>query len=162
MKRNTPMKRTAFKAKVPPPRPVKRMDGYTLKPRPMAVPVVAANASVFAPQPKVEVLQHLGYMALVRKLPCDRCGWYRKGFMQFCHADEGKGTGTKTDCRLGWPGCGPHDGLPGCHYLIGTQRILPKEERREFERQASARTRAKIIAAGTWPARLPLWSEPCP
>lgn len=106
MKRSAPMKRTAFRPKdAPPPRPATRMDGYTIRPRPVAVPAVAANAPTFAPQPKVPVLQHAGYMALVRGLPCDRCNWFRKGFIQFCHADVlgvgGKGFGLKSDCRLG-------------------------------------------------------------
>lgn len=159
MKRNTPMKRTGFKRPFPPPQRQATQSTCTPRPRLVAVASAASNASVFNPQPKIEVLDHQGYMKLVRGLPCARCGWFRKGGIQFCHADEGKGMGAKTDCRLGWPGCGPHDGLPGCHYLIGTARILPKEERREFERQAGANTRTAILDAGMWPARLPLWRK---
>lgn len=104
-------------------------------------------------------VQHQGYMALVRLQPCQRCGWYRKGWMQFCHADEGKGMGIKSDCRLGWSGCGPHDGLPGCHWIVGTSGQLSKEERREFERWAGRRTRSTIVMNGQWPKRLPKWEE---
>jgi len=109
------------------------------------------------PIPKENALQHLGYMALVRKLPCARCGIV--GFSQFCHADEGKGGAIKTDCRRGWPGCGPHNGQPGCHWYVGTSGRMPKAERRAFEEQAGQSTRATIIAAGQWPKRLPLWKE---
>lgn len=109
--------------------------------------------------PKDAPVQHQGYMALVRLQPCQRCGWYRKGFMQFCHADEGKGMGIKSDCRLGWSGCGPHDGLPGCHWIVGTSGQLSREERREFERWAGQRTRSTIVMNGQWPKRLPKWEE---
>ena len=162
MKRSTPMKRTAFKSKgLPPPRPAKQLDGYTPRARPMAVPAVAANASRFAPQPKDNPLQHAGYMALVRRLACARCG--RPGPSQFCHADilgaGGKGKGIKSDVRLGWPGCGPdiRTGAPGCHWIVGTSGKLTKGERHAFEAAAGAQTRAKILTAGTWPARLPRW-----
>src|SRR4051812_19019750 len=76
-----------------------------------------SNDAVFA-QPKENAIQHEGYMRLVRLLPCANCGI--EGYTQFCHADQGKGMALKTDCRRGWPGCGPRPGVPGCHYLIGT------------------------------------------
>lgn len=67
--------------------------------------------------------------------------------------------GIKTDCRLGWPGCAPHDSLMGCHWFVGTSGEMPQMHRRAFEREAGARTRALIVAAGTWPKRLPRWTE---
>jgi hypothetical protein len=112
--------------------------------------------------PKSKPIQHEGYMALVRLLPCDHCG--REGPSQFCHSDEGKGGAIKSDCRFGWPGCGPymHQGVmfPGCHYLIGTQRIYPKEQRRRYEAEASHRTRTRIEAQGLWPAGLERIEQP--
>ncbi len=123
--------------------------------QPVRVPDGLARAIVQIP--KQNALQHIGYMTAVRKLPCARCGIV--GFTQFCHADEGKGMAIKTDCRLGWPGCGPHHGLPGCHWLIGTAGFVVKSDRRAFEREAGVRTRAAVIAAGAWPARLPRWPE---
>lgn len=150
------MKRTALRSKAPAPRPVKVIQ-YQPRPRAAAVAVADQRARLVVPVPKAEPLQHQGYMAAVRKLPCASCGIV--GFTQFCHADEGKGTGIKSDCRLGWPGCGPHDGVPGCHYLIGTQRVLPKAERRQFEAAAGAATRKQILAMGLWPARLPHWND---
>ncbi len=99
--------------------------------------------------PKEGLLQHAGYMALVRQLKCAHCG--RAGPSQFCHSDEGKGTGIKSDCRLGWPGCAE------CHFAIGTQRIYTKVLRRVMEAEMAARTRDEIETRGLWPKSLPLW-----
>ena len=98
-----------------------------MNPRAVVVAVAGPDRAVVS-VPKERAIQHAGYMAAVRKLPCGMCE--TGGFTQFCHADEGKGMGIKTDCRLGWPGCGPHDGEPGCHWLIGTSGRLSRSERR--------------------------------
>jgi hypothetical protein len=103
--------------------------------------------------PKSRPIQHKGYMAAVRSLPCYRCGVI--GLTQFCHADEGKGMGLKTDCRLGWPGCGPHGSSPGCHWEVGTSGRMSREERRAFEREAGEATRETVAALGQWPKKLP-------
>lgn len=113
------------------------------------VPVAGNPASAIE---KENALQHRIYMDLVRQLPCAHCG--RAGPSQFCHSDEGKGQGIKTDCRLGWPGC------PECHHAVGTQRIYPKVLRRAMEAQMAARTRALITSMGLWPNSLPHWGEP--
>lgn len=149
------MKRSGFKSKLPPRRPVKQIEGYTPRPRAVAVAVAGPDRALVS-IPKQESLQHEAYMAAVRKLPCIRCGIV--GFTQFCHADEGKGMGLKTDCRLGWPGCGPHDGKPGCHWWIGTSGLLGRNDRRAFESRAGALTREAIRFQGQWPATLPAWA----
>jgi hypothetical protein len=96
--------------------------------------------------------QHAGYMAAVRGLGyCMNCS--RACRPQFCHADEGKGMGIKTDVRRGWPGC------PECHFLIGTSGTYTKAERRGIEARLAHKTRAAVAAAGTWPRALPKWSE---
>lgn len=148
MKR-TPMKRTSMR---PPPKPPKVYETYTPKEAPAReLRMVDTRARLTVAVPKVKVWQHAGYMDAVRALPCIRCNAPPRS--QFCHADEGKGTGTKSDCRAGWPGCA------ACHHAIGTQRIYPKAERRAFEADYGRRTRAAIIAAGAWPANLPRWAE---
>lgn len=153
------MKRVAFTRKTPPRRESTQWTGDRLPAsRAPALRLVAPAPREIQPIEKENALQHLGYMALVRKLPCARCG--AVGFSQFCHADEGKGERIKTDCRRGWPGCGPHDGQPGCHWFVGTSGRMPKADRREFERLAGARTREKVVGSGKWPKRLPLWIEP--
>lgn len=154
MKRSAPMKRTAFARQLPPPRPAKTID-YTPRPRAAARPNAGAAPRLAAPAPKERAVQHQAYMTEVRTLPCYRCGVV--GFTQFCHADEGKGQALKTDCRRGWPGCGPHHDSAGCHWLVGTSGRLPRAERREFEREASSATRARIRALGLWPTTLPAW-----
>lgn len=100
---------------------------------------------------KESPIQHAGYMNAVRSLPCARCGALPRS--QFCHSDEGKGTGIKSDCRLGWPGCSQ------CHHDIGTARIYPKEQRRQIEAEYARRTRNQIESMGLWPKNLPRWSE---
>lgn len=158
MQRKTPMKRTGFKRTSPSKsiresihdvKPVegKLLTGLTRNPNyssPANDPFVAV--------PKGESIQHQGFMRLVRMLPCAHCGI--EGYSQFCHSDEGKGAGIKSDCREGWPGCSPRPGVPGCHYLIGTQRIYPKADRRELERSMAAATRKKIYDLGLWPKDL--------
>lgn len=161
MKRSAPMKRTAFKSKLPPQRAVKTYEVHTPKPRtPALLTMVGPGllAAMFRPQPKDNVIEeHGAYMALVRKLPCARCGDYLPGFMQFCHADilgkGGKGKGLKSDCRLGWPGCAP------CHYYVGSTGRMPKAKRHAFEARAGTETRQLVFSRGLWPASLPLWHD---
>lgn len=148
MKR-TAMKRTPFKRKHEP--TVPRAE------RPMAQLSPATRRGTYAgtvmgkPISKDNPHQHEGYMRVVRLMSCAHCGL--PGPSQFCHSDEGKGTGIKSDCRLGWPGC------PACHVKVGTARIYPKQERRELEAYMAAKTRAAVLAANNWPKNLPLWSE---
>lgn len=96
-------------------------------------------------------IQHAGYMNVVRSLPCERCGHPPRS--QFCHSDEGKGIGIKSDCRLGWPGCAQ------CHHDIGTARIYTKDQRRQIEAEMAKRTRHKVESMGLWPKNLPRWSD---
>ena len=100
---------------------------------------------------KENLLQHAGYMDLVRAMPCAHCGAPPKS--QFCHSDEGKGTSIKSDCRNGWPGC------DRCHKAIGTSRIYPKEQRRALEAEMARQTREQIEKSGLWPKNLPRWTE---
>lgn len=104
---------------------------------------------------KLEMLQHLGYMARVRQLGyCMRCKCEpRKGQLQFCHRDQGKGTGIKTDVRGGWPGC------PSCHHVIGTSGELSKDCRRAEEDRLGFETRQEIRRRGWWPKTLADWPE---
>ncbi len=122
-----------------------------IKKIPMAQPrgVIARVDDVVRPQVKEHAIQHKAYMDLVRLMPCAHCK--KAGPSQFCHADEGKGTGLKTDCRRGWPGC------PECHHLLGSTGKLGRDERRRLEALHGARTRAVIEAARLWPDGLERW-----
>lgn len=150
------MRRSPLRRKAPlRSRPVRRVDAPAVErePKPLAK---ATRRGVYAgavqpAKPKEELIQHSGYMDAVRQLPCAHCG--KPGPSQFCHSDLGKGTGIKSDCREGWPGCAD------CHYAIGTARVYAKPFRRVLEANYAARTRASIIAAGKWPAKLPRWTE---
>ena len=152
------LKRSPFKAKGFEPRPVKTLDGYTPRPRAVAVAVRDDSARMVVPVPKENALQHEGYMAIVRRMPCAHCG--RQGPSQFAHADEGKGLAIKTDCRRGWPGCADGPGRIGCHTLLGSTGTFTRDQRRHLEESHGAKTRAQIVADGAWPAGLPMWVEP--
>jgi hypothetical protein len=159
--RRTPLKPgKGFKRPTWVPKPCKAIE-YQPRPREAATVRVDTRARMVVQVPKQEPVQHEGYMAVVRRMRCARCGI--KGFTQFCHSDEGKGMGIKSDCREGWPGCGPHmEGLtmvPGCHYLVGTQRIYDKDKRRRFEAAAALKARTVIRMLGLWPADLEPWPE---
>ena len=122
---------------------------------PTAIPESQRRNAVFArmdvpatpPIDKENAPQHAGYMNLVRALPCAHCGKPPRSV--FCHSDEGKGMGIKSDCRQGWPGC------PECHDAIGTQRIYPKKQRRALEAEMARQTRELIEKSGQWPKTLP-------
>jgi hypothetical protein len=120
--------------------------------------VPARIDDVAHPRPKAGAVFSEPYRALVRQLPCARCGY--RGATQFCHADVGKGMAFKTDDRLGWAGCGPHDGTSGCHHLVGSSGHYPKERRRLLEEIYARWTRDQIEQAGLWPPELPHWEEP--
>lgn len=100
---------------------------------------------------KENASQHSGYMAAVRRLGyCMRCK--KTCRPQFCHRDQGKGGGIKTDVRHGWPGC------DDCHRLVGSSGKLGKIGRREEEDQLGAQTRLEIERRGWWPPQLARWS----
>lgn len=107
------------------------------------------------PVPKERILESPAYENAVRALGfCVRCGWV--GRPQFCHRDAGKGIAIKTDVREGWAGC------DACHALLGGHKgggRMPKEQRRAEEDRLAAITRAKVLALGLWPKRLPTWEE---
>lgn len=128
-------------------KPERRLTVANTLPLPRAT--MATDFAPAATAPKEQTLQHQGYINLVRSMRCIRCGAAPRS--QFCHADEGKGQGIKSDCRLGWPGCAD------CHWLVGTARIYGKAERRALETDYGRRTRESVIACGLWPKRLPLW-----
>lgn len=108
------------------------------------------TSGVAIPKPQAPS-QHTGYMVAVRALGyCMRCGVSCRP--DFCHRNAGRGKGEKSDVREGWPGCRP------CHQQVDTGG-WPRAVRRAVELLLGAMTRAAIIAAGTWPERLPLWNQ---
>jgi len=152
------MKRSGFKRK--PRVPYVRAERVAPVYARLTVPVNYArfDAPIVA-LPKESPVVHEGYRKLVRLMACAHCGIF--GFTQFCHSDEGKGMGIKSDDRTGWPGCGPHhegkNMVPGCHFLVGSTGYLPRDQRRALEAQYAADTREIILLSGHWPDDLPLF-----
>lgn len=130
---------------------------FTATLRPLHTARMGRCDGVAVAVPKEDVLTSEAYRRAVRGLECMRCGHPPRS--QFCHTDEGKGTGIKTDDRKGWAGCGPHDGTPGCHHFVGTSGTLPKAERRAEDARLAAKTRETLRARGLWPKSVPEWSE---
>lgn len=119
---------------------------------PLARSGTYAGTSSGEPVKKECASQHAGYQAAVRDLGyCMRCRCSCRP--QFCHRDEGKGMGIKTDVREGWPGCA------GCHWIVGTSGHYQRDEKRALELELGRRTRNAVRAAGTWPARLAPWED---
>lgn len=146
------MKRTEFKRKVPPPRAAKQYEGANPSaPRAPLPALLMAPRITLRPIKKEQAIQSEAYMRLVRAMFCAHCG--RRPKSQFCHSDQGKGMGIKTDCRRGWPGCAE------CHFMIGSTGTFKREHRRVLEADYAAKTRAQILADGTWPAGLPHWRD---
>ena len=144
-----------FKSKRPAHQPAVERE-----PRPLAKatrPMVYAGTTTGKAVEKESPARSEAYRRLVAAMPCWMC--HVEGHSQAAHADKGKGLSLKADDRTCFPACGPHDGLVGCHYTIGTSGTFTREERRAIEEQAGADTRAAILAAGTWPKNLPLWSN---
>lgn len=72
MKRSAPMKRTAFRSKLPPQRAVKTID-YTPRPRDVAVAVQAATGPIVQ-VPKFVYVRDLRLRAMCRAMACQHCG----------------------------------------------------------------------------------------
>ena len=155
MMRRTPMKRTPMKrapwpqreyVAAPPPPPTRGRLVQMARCDDGAVPVEKERAIVSEP-----------YRRLVAALPCMVCGM--AGISQAAHPNTGKGAGIKTDDRLCFPLCCDQPGRQGCHPKFDQHALYTRDQRRELEPAWGAQTRAQILAAGTWPPRLPLFVE---
>jgi hypothetical protein len=154
MLRRSPMKRTPFKS-----RRIVKSEGPNVDREPRAMsrlPVVPNyGGTTTGPVAKEDVVESAAFENAVRDLGyCVRCGWI--GRPQFCHRDQGKGAGIKTDVRSGWAGCSD------CHSLLGGHAgggRMPKAERRAEEDRLAAITRAELIRRRTWPKSVPMWEE---
>ena len=91
------------------------------------------------------------YRRLVAAMPCANCG--AAGPNQAAHANFGKGMGIKSSDTTCFPLC------VACHQDHDQGGMLPRDVRRANESRWGAMTRAAIIAAGAWPANLPLWEN---
>ena len=62
--------------------------------------------------------------------------------------------GIKACDTTCYPACAPHDGLVGCHYLIGSTGTFTRDERRAIEAQAAEATRILLIRMSEHDAKL--------
>lgn len=138
MKRGKPLQRKPFKRPELPPR-VNTVHVPRSEP---ARATLRAPTRFTEPILKAVRVESEPYRKLVASLPCWRCGIH--GYTQACHGDYDKGMQLKTCDLTCWPGCGPHDGIEGCHEFVG--RRMPRQERRSFEARAAADTQATLIA----------------
>jgi hypothetical protein len=109
------------------------------------------------PRPKTPTVHSEAYRRLVAALPCVRCGI--QGASQAAHPNSDKAKGKKADDRECFPLCAARPMAPGCHFLFDQHHLFARGERSDIERNWGKRTRERILAAGKWPADLPLWSE---
>lgn len=158
MKRTTPLQRSGFKPKHAP-RPVKRMDDYTPRPR---LPAVAANddkARMVVPVPKREVIRSKALREAYRKLPCqfiDQWGYLcdrQDGTVCCCHsnwAEHGKGMAMKADDSRGAAGCSQ------CHHELDQGKNWDADMKRKKWQGAHERSVRLLVSMGLWPADIPI------
>lgn len=172
MKRSTPLQSSAFKTRSQKlaaagfaRRPSGKMAGGLWpdpeEPREDRFPGVDIDAihrgrygsnAVNAPQPKDAPARSEPYRRLVASLPCALCGIH--GRSQAAHGDEGKGLQLKSSDTTCYPACGPHDGRPGCHYLIGSTGTYTRTERRAMEASFARQTWAALLKLGRHDAKV--------
>jgi hypothetical protein len=81
--------------------------------------------------PKASIVRSERYKRYVASFPCFACGL--EGFSQAAHANYGKGMGMKVCDLRTFPLCGPHWGMPGCHFQHDNSIDMTRDERRELE-----------------------------
>lgn len=107
--------------------------------------------------PKDEPARSEEYRRLVAAMDCAHCG--RGGPCQAAHGDMNKGARIKSDDRTCYPACADAPERLGCHSILGATGMFTRDQRRALESKYARQTRAAILADGTWPKNLPLWSE---
>lgn len=143
MNRGAPMKRTAFRRKVPVrvTLPIDDDQVITIEriaPRLYRVPV--PSAPIHHETPKLAPLRSEQYRRFVASFPCFACGLV--GSSQCAHANEGKAMGAKTCDRRTFPLCFKH------HSDLDNSRGMTRDERRELERNYVERMHVLARAAG--------------
>lgn len=96
--------------------------------------------------PKEKRLRSEAYRRYVASQECFFCRV--EGFSQCAHENEGKGMSLKVCDSRTFPACGPHWGLPGCHFLFDNLIDMTREEARFAGSTASAEMRARAERDG--------------
>lgn len=152
------MKRTGFKPKHPP-RPVKRMDSYTPKPRAAAVAIHDGKARMVVQIPKRQYVENKKLREAYRVLPCQftdnsgsLCG-REDGTVACCHANwgvYGKGLAIKADDSRAASGCGR------CHHELDQGKNWDAETKWQKWHDAHERSVRLLVSMGLWPEDVPI------
>lgn len=123
--------------------------------RPASVPVTPSTSgcrAVIAPRdaanavPKDAPVRSEPYRRFVAEQECFLCRVV--GFSQCAHENVGKGMAMKVCDSRTFPACGPHWGMPGCHYLFDNLVDITRGQAREIGAKCSAEMRARAAASG--------------
>jgi hypothetical protein len=148
------MRRTAFKQPARPERIPMAWPGV----QHFAAPAVIQD--VVMAQPKECAVRSEPYRRLVAAMACKACGI--SGYSQAAHPNTGKGAGIKADDRECFALCCDRPGVRGCHPQFDQGAMFSKAVRQAIEPVWAADTRRAIVAAGQWPANLPLYEPKQP
>lgn len=160
MNRTTSLKRTGFARKFEP-RPVKRMDGYTVRPRPPAEPERQLEDQPIVQVPKFVYVKSPTLREAYRLLPCQYDRDDREG--SICAANDGtvccthsnwgihgKGGRIKATDDRGASGCN------WCHHELDQGTAWSNEEKQARWWAAHVRSVRLLVAMGAWPKRIPV------
>ena len=159
--RSTPMKRSGFKPRMPPPKPEANREQALAQRALEAMKNVVPRAATMAgsctgkPVAKNAPLRSEKYRRAVASLPCAHCGI--EGYSQHAHENDGKGARMKVDDRRAMPLCCTRPGIEGCHVAFDQYRLVPggRDAHAELGRTLAEQTRDRINAMGLWPAGVP-------
>lgn len=155
------MKRSPFKVQRPPRRPATQIgDGYTLRPRFMAVAVAGpARAAVAVPKFSYVRDERLRYMC--RAMPCMCCGASgEQAGVTWAHSNQakhGKGLGEKASDVFVAAMCA------WCHRELDQGNTETQAEKAARWTAAWRKTISVAITSGLWPlgVALPKGWQPC-
>lgn len=115
-----------------------------------------AGSEAVVTVPKENPVRSEPYRRLVAAGACKACGIL--GFSQAAHVPP-DGRGIKQDDRQTFALCCTRPGEDGCHVRYDRWIMFPRAEAVEQGLRWAQQTRQEIIAAGLWPARLPMLEE---
>lgn len=157
-KQKNPMKRTAWKKKIPDSfkanaREVENFEP-TYSPRPLfrSNSVMTMAGSLSAAFPKDDPVRSESYRRLVAAMPCKICGLSERS--QAAHPNTGKGQGIKSDDRFCFPLCADGVVYKGCHPKFDQEALYSREVRRQLENKWLIEVVTEIVESGQWPKNL--------
>lgn len=147
------MKRSSFKPKLPPARPVKQYDGANPSaPRAPAVRIADQRAHAVVGIPKREYVRSRVLLDNVRLL--ERCNFcFRIRGVMACHSNwaiHGKGKSVKADDNRIAAGCDE------CHRELDQGNTYTEAEKQRAWWVAHKLTVCQLLAARLWPADVPV------